>query len=97
MYRSRSTATGWTLPKASSGQYRTVLIAGEPGAGKNFTYFTAIETFTGTVEHCGTGTMTYRIAGTVDATGKIADEWRVVPSFGTGALADVTGGCPRSC
>jgi hypothetical protein len=57
----------------------------------NLTYFTAVETFTGTITHCGTGTMTFRDAGTVDAAGKLKDDWQVVKGFGSGALAHLTG------
>jgi hypothetical protein len=57
----------------------------------NLTYVTVIETFTGTIPNCGTGSMTYRLAGTVDAAGKIEDEWTIVPGFGSGGLANVTG------
>jgi hypothetical protein len=57
----------------------------------NLTYFTAVETFTGTIAHCGTGTMTYRDAGTVNAAGTLKDDWQVVKGFGSGALTHVTG------
>ena len=58
---------------------------------ENLTYFTAMETFTGTVTGCGTGAMSYRLAGTVDPSGVIADEWEIVDGFGEGDLAGVTG------
>jgi hypothetical protein len=57
----------------------------------NLTYFTITETFEGTVTGCGTGAMTYRLAGTVDSGGKILDDWNIVEGFGSGDLARVTG------
>lgn len=57
----------------------------------NLSYLTVVETFTGTVTGCGTGTMTYRIAGTLDASGTLSTHWQIVDGFGSGDLSDVTG------
>lgn len=55
------------------------------------TYATSLETFTGTVKGCGTGTMTYRQFGTADRKGTMRFEWQVVESLGTGELAGLQG------
>jgi hypothetical protein len=54
-------------------------------------YFVAMETFTGTVTRCGTGTMTLSSAGTISATGELQYQWEVVHGLGTDRLANVTG------
>ena len=54
-------------------------------------YFVALETFTGTVAGCGTGTMTSKSAGTISATGELRYQQQVVRGLGTDGLASVTG------
>jgi hypothetical protein len=54
-------------------------------------YFVAMETFTGTVAGCGTGTMTSRSAGSISATGELRYHQQVVEGLGTDGLADVAG------
>jgi hypothetical protein len=60
--------------------------------------FSGIETFTGTVDGCGAGSMTYTIA---DGFAQLVPDptapngfqrWTIVPGAGTGDLAGVTGG-----
>ena len=53
-------------------------------------YFVAMETFTGTVARCGTGTMTLRSAGIISAAGELQYQWEVVQGLGTDGLANVT-------
>ena len=57
----------------------------------NVSQLSIIETFTGTINGCGTGSMSYRLFGTLSATGKIDLEWQTVEGFGSGALAGATG------
>ncbi len=65
-----------------------------PGA---FT-FSGIETFTGTVDGCGTGTITYQVTNgfaqlAPDPTAPNGHQtWAIVPGAGTGGLSGVTGG-----
>jgi hypothetical protein len=69
-----------------------------PAAEPNSFTFSGIETFTGTVAGCGTGTITYTVA---DGFAKLApnptapnghQRWTIVPDAGTAGLAGVTGG-----
>jgi hypothetical protein len=55
------------------------------------TWASVLETFTGTVKPCGTGTMMYRQIGSADAKGNLAFEWEIIPELGTGELTGVTG------
>ena len=57
----------------------------------NVSQLSIIQTFTGTINGCGTGSMSYRLFGTLSATGKIDLEWQTVEGFGSGALAGATG------
>jgi Protein of unknown function (DUF3224) len=65
-----------------------------PGA---FT-FSGVETFTGTVDGCGAGAITYTLANGFahlmpnPTTPNGFQTWTIVPGAGTGALAGVTGG-----
>lgn len=74
-----------------SWQGTTVYEYGFATTPANLTYVTVTETFEGTIPGCGTGAMSYRIGGTVDAAGKIATEWEIVDGFGSGELASVRG------
>lgn len=69
-----------------------------PASTPNSFTFSGIETFTGTVDGCGTGTITYTVA---DGFAQLAPDptapnghqsWTIVPGAGTGGLAGVTGG-----
>jgi hypothetical protein len=55
------------------------------------TYFDILETFSATITGCGTGSITLRDIGTLDATGHLGYTWQVVPQLGSGQLANVTG------
>jgi Protein of unknown function (DUF3224) len=69
-----------------------------PGSTPNSFTFSGIETFTGTVDGCGTGTITYTVANgfaqlVPDPTAPNGfQSWTIVPGAGTGGLAGVTGG-----
>jgi hypothetical protein len=54
-------------------------------------YFVSLETFTGTVAGCGTGTMTSSNFGTISATGELQYQQQVVQGLGTDGLAKVNG------
>jgi Protein of unknown function (DUF3224) len=69
-----------------------------PGSSPNSFTFSGIETFTGTVDGCGTGTITYTVANgfatlvpNPTAPNGI-QSWTIVAGAGTGGLAGVTGG-----
>jgi Protein of unknown function (DUF3224) len=79
-----ATYTG-TLQGTSS--YQTAFTVSPAGV----VYFVAMETFTGNVAGCGTGTMTSRSSGTISATGELRYQQQVVRGLGTDGLADVTG------
>jgi hypothetical protein len=55
------------------------------------TFAASLETFTGTVKGCGTGTMTYRQYGTADKKGNMRFEWQVIDGLGTGELRGLRG------
>jgi hypothetical protein len=74
-----------------SWQGTTTYVYGFVTTPANLTHITILETFTGTITGCGTGTMTYRLTGTVSATGTISDTWETVPDLGSGDLVNVTG------
>lgn len=57
----------------------------------NVSQLSIIETFTGTITGCGTGSMSYRLFGTLSATGKIDLTWQTIEGFGSGALTGATG------
>jgi hypothetical protein len=65
-----------------------------PGA---FT-FSGVETFTGTVDGCGTGTITYTVSNGFaqllpnPTAPNGAQSWKIVPGAGTGGLAGVSAG-----
>jgi hypothetical protein len=69
-----------------------------PAAAPNSITFSGIETFTGTVDGCGTGTITYTVANgfaqlTAAPTGPNGFQtWTIVSGAGTGGLAGVSGG-----
>jgi hypothetical protein len=50
-----------------------------------------LETFTGTVTGCGTGSMTYWMHAREDEHGNLAAEWSIVDGFGSGDLAHARG------
>jgi len=70
----------------------------KPGPTSDILTFHGVETFTGTVIGCGTGTMTYTLthgfvrleANPTAPNG--TQVWRIVAGAGTGELAEVTGG-----
>ena len=70
----------------------------KPGPTPDILTFHGVETFTGTVTGCGTGTMTYTLThGFVrleanPTTPNGTQVWQIVPGTGTGELAGVTGG-----
>ena len=70
----------------------------KPGPTPDTLTFHGVETFTGTVTGCGTGTMTYTLThGFVrleanPTTPNGTQVWQIVPGTGTGELAGVTGG-----
>lgn len=52
---------------------------------------TSIETYTGTVPHRGSGSVTVLEVDSIDPTGALTGKWRVLKGTGSGALAGVTG------
>src|SRR6185295_15355017 len=50
-----------------------------------------LETFSGTVKDCGTGTMTYRMLGSCDPRGRCKLDWHTIDGLGTGDLANLKG------
>jgi hypothetical protein len=56
------------------------------------TYSAVIETFTGTVKGCGTGSMSYYLFATDAGAGSNTEvTWKVIEGAGTGELAELSG------
>ena len=55
------------------------------------TYGAVIETFTGTVKGCGTGSISYYLFSIEDAGGNTRVTWTVIEGAGTGELARLSG------
>jgi hypothetical protein len=68
-------------------QYQTAFTVPPSGV----VYYVALETFSGTVAGCGTGSITVRDTGTISVTGQLHYKWEVVQALGTDGLTDVTG------
>jgi len=69
-----------------------------PAATPNSFTFSGTETFTGTVDGCGTGSMTYTLSegfvqlSPIPTSPNGFQRWSIVPGAGTGGLTGVTGG-----
>lgn len=80
--------------------YTACLYVGLPNLPAGTEYFYGTETFTGSVNHCGTGTMSYQLAnGYVwpyldPTTGRRSGQqnWKIIPGEGSGDLAKVSSG-----